>query len=353
MSSMLAAPKVYILILNWNGWQDTVECLESVFKSDYPAFRVIVCDNHSEDGSVEYIRGWAEGHLKLKVSEENQLKKLLFPPVPKPVRYKIYDELDIDKNLNADDDDIPLTIIRNRRNYGFAGGNNVGLRFVLARNDFDYVWLLNNDTVIEKESLRHMVEFMKQNPKTGAIGSKILNYSKPGIIQTKAGGKFIEYFGYVKQIEWGKKDCEPGMRKYRVDYITGASILLIRQALQTVGLITEDYFMYAEDIDWCIRIRQNGFKLDYCPDSLIWHKEGGTAGYRSPLAEYYSSRNILFLINRFYKKSIISAFLVSLIVKVLNRIIRGQVKNLIYILRAYWDFLNGKSGKLEEKSDHC
>ncbi len=347
----MKSAKVYILILNWNGWRDTIECLESVFKSNYDSFQVIVCDNNSGDNSIQYIKQWAEDSLKLDIPEESRLKQILLPPLKKPVTYTIYEELEVTGIENLKNQDAQMIIIKNRGNYGFAGGNNIGLRYVLARNDYDYIWILNNDTVVEKESLRNMVESMKQDPKIGAIGSKVLYYNEPDIIQTKAGGEFIEYLGYVKQIDWGKKDCGHEERKYRVDYITGASTLVSRKVLQTVGLINEDYFMYAEDIDWCIRIRQNGFKLGYCPNSLIWHKEGSTAGYRSPLAEYYSTRNILIVIQRFYKKSIVSAFLVSLMVKVLNRLLRGQAKNLVYILRAHWDFLCGKSGMLKEKSN--
>lgn len=348
MPANLTDSKIYILILNWNGWRDTIECLESVYKSDYASFQVIVCDNGSQDNSVEYIKQWAEGNLTVDVPGESQFEHILLPPFPKPVRCIVWEEAEA-AAANVKDDDIRLIIIKNRANYGFAGGNNVGLRYILSSNEFDYIWLLNNDTVVGKESLKNMVEFMKKNDQIGAIGSKVLYYHKPDIIQTTAGGKFIKYLGYVKQIGWHKKDCGQWDRIYTVDYITGASIFLNRNVIRTVGLMHEDFFMYAEDIDWCIRMRQKGFKLWYCPYSRIWHKEGGTAGYRSPLSEYYATRNILILIRKFYKGSIIPAFLVSFIVKFINRLIRRQGKNLIYILLAYWDFLNGKSGKLEVK----
>jgi GT2 family glycosyltransferase len=136
-------PLTYILILNWNGWRDTIECLESVLRINYPNYRVIVCDNKSTDNSYDNIKGWAHGYLSVHTTESNPLRGLSFPPIPKPVPYEEYDHLLAEKGGKPQESE-KLILIQNGDNLGFAGGNNVGLRYAMARADFEYIWLLNN-----------------------------------------------------------------------------------------------------------------------------------------------------------------------------------------------------------------
>src|SRR5450631_1463343 len=117
--------KVYILILNWNGWQDTIECLETVFRNDYPNYQVIVCDNDSTDSSLDKIKAWAEGRLEPKNVENEYLRALSSPPVAKPVTYREYSRTRAEKGGAADDGDVSLILIQTGANLGFAGGNNV------------------------------------------------------------------------------------------------------------------------------------------------------------------------------------------------------------------------------------
>lgn len=128
----LNSSKVYVIILNWNGWEDTIECLESVFRNIYPSYTVIVCDNGSHDGSLERIKLWAEGKLDVLVPSHNPLRPLSYPPVIKPIPYIEYYREDAEKG-GINDGKIPLVLIQTGGNLGFAGGNNVGLRYILAR----------------------------------------------------------------------------------------------------------------------------------------------------------------------------------------------------------------------------
>ena len=187
--------RVYIILVNWNGWRDTLECLESVFRNNYHSFRVVVCDNDSQDGSLGYIKAWADNKLDSFVPPASKLSYLSWPPVAKPVAYAEYSREEAERGGDFDDD-TPLTLIRNGGNLGFAGGNNVGLRYALARGDFEYVWLLNNDTVVDPGALTRLVERMEQQPSVGMCGSTIRLYHDPGK-DTSAWGAATTVVGSV------------------------------------------------------------------------------------------------------------------------------------------------------------
>ena len=209
-------PKVYIIILNYNGWADTIECLESVLRNDYPNYQVIVIDNNSPNNSMEYIKAWAEGKLDVWVKPEHPLRHLSFPPVKKPIPYVYYTregaekggDPDLEKRMEQNNPEgittkYPLIFIQTGENLGFAGGNNVGIRYSLAEGDFEYIWLLNNDTVIEQNSLSKLVEkaekYKKEERKVGIIGSKLLYYDNPKIIQG-IGGMYNKWFAVGKHL---------------------------------------------------------------------------------------------------------------------------------------------------------
>jgi GT2 family glycosyltransferase len=335
MSETFAGWNVYILILNWNGWQDTIECLESVFKSNYPAYRVIVCDNHSEDNSIEYIREWAEGRRTLEISANNQLKHLVFPTVPKPVSYKILEEPEIEK-IFPDDDGTRLIIIKNRQNYGFAGGNNVGLRYALARNDFDYIWLLNNDTVIAPDALRNLVEHITGNSNIGICGSTLLFYHEPNLIQGLGGAIYYRWLGYARKIGANQRFPAPAFEKNaesKMDYVVGASMFVPKRFLTDIGLLNEDYFLYYEELDWAIRARKR-YTLGYAPKSIVFHKEGASIGSnralnrRSLTGDFYLVRNKIFFTRKFYPfclPTVYGVILAAILVRIKNRMWRNAL----------------------------
>ena len=158
-------PRVYIVLLNWNGWGDTIECLESLFRLRYPDYRVVVCDNGSEDGSIDRIRDWAEGRLDVWVPPRVEARSLSTPPVEKPIPYSEYGQAAEAGGRSGVD--APLVLIRTGGNLGFAGGTNVGLRYGLAKGDLDYAWILNNDTVSRSDALGHLVRRMELDSGVG------------------------------------------------------------------------------------------------------------------------------------------------------------------------------------------
>ena len=172
-----------IIILNWNGWQDTLECLESVQHINYMDYEVILVDNCSTNDSVKIFQSWCDGKVPVNT------KMVKFSPENKPVKYIEYDRIsaeavgNIDNKTEEDPPQRRLVIIQTGENLGFAGGNNVGIRYALKK-DFDYVWLLNNDTVIDRDSLIEMIKLAESDENIGMVGSKLVDYHDPQKIQS-------------------------------------------------------------------------------------------------------------------------------------------------------------------------
>ena len=297
--------RVYILILNWNGWGDTIECLESVFRLDYPDFRVIICDNASGDGSLEKIQAWAEGRLDPYAPPNHPLRGLSFPPVAKPLDYVIHDRVEAEtgcKNVDAP----AITLIRTGANLGFAGGNNVGLRHALARDDFDFVWLLNNDTVVMPDALSRMAQRMNERPDAGICGSLMPYYDAPDVIWTSGGGTFNRWLAKSHSLD----NCLPlssatprDVAEQRMKFVAGASMLVSRAFLRDIGLMCEDYFLYFEEPDWCFRGRDR-YAIAYADRSVVYHKVGISTSRHDEgtdrTAESYFFRNQILFTAKFF-----------------------------------------------------
>lgn len=340
--------KVYILILNWNGWKDTIECLESIFKSDYDNYQVIVCDNNSSNNSLDYIKKWADGLYEPEIDDDNDLKDLIYPYIKKPITYVEYNREQAENGPFYEDDNNPLVLIQTGANLGFAGGNNVGLRYALAKDDFDYVWLLNNDTVIKKDSLKNLVIEASKDRNIGMCGSTLLYYDKPHKVQALGGATFNKWFAVPKHIGIGKDFCISFDKKEiekKMDYVAGASMLVSKAFLKDVGLICEDYFLYFEEIDWATRAKGK-FRLAYAPDSIVYHKEGKTIGansnkknQKSYISDYYIIKNRLLFTYKYYKYFLPTVY-GGLFISIFNRIRRKQINRIWMILRLFFNFKN-------------
>ena len=296
-------PKVCILILNWNGWKDTIECLESVFRISYPNYQVIVIDNGSTDGSVEKIKEWAEGKQKvLTVETSHPLYNLSYPQVPKPILYVFYKKEETESGGNNKfSQNYPLILVQNGENLGFAAGNNVGLRYALKKG-FDYVLLLNNDTVVDKGFLSNLVKMAHDNEEAGIIGGKIYFYDKANTIQS-LGVEINLKKGDNLLIGCGKLD--QGQYDYvnKVDGVSGALMLIKHDVFNKVGLLDEDYFLYTEDVDFCYRVSRTAFNIIVEPKAIIWHKVSATSGsFSTTYFHYFTNNRFLFIKKHFNSK---------------------------------------------------
>jgi hypothetical protein len=236
-------PKVSIIVLNWNGKEDTIECLESLKYIDYPNYEIIVVDNASTDGSVECLQ-----------------------------------------NLNMD-----IQLIVNKENIGYSKGNNVGI-LKAFENNTDYIMILNNDTFVDSNFLVELIKVAESDQKIGILGPKTY-YAEPRSIIYWAGSKINWYTGQPMHI--GQKEEDNGQYNdiSKVDFVAGSCMLIKKQVIEKIGLLPNEYFLLWEDIDYSVNAKKNGYELVYVPDSKIWHKESVSIKKIKGLRLYYSVRN--------------------------------------------------------------
>ena len=224
-------PRVYVIILNWNGKEETLRCLSSVLEMDYPCYRVLVVDNASSDGSVEAIRA-------------------AFPAVE---------------------------LLVNKGNLGFSAGNNEGIQYAL-HGGADYVLLLNNDTQVERNALTALVAGCEADPAVGLASGKVYYFDRPQVIYY-AGAKQGRLPLLPRVIGVGEEDHGQYEQAQEVDYVWGQAMLIKRQVIESVGLLDPQFFMYYEDLDYCLRAKRAGYKIVCLPAARVWHKIAkGTEG---------------------------------------------------------------------------
>lgn len=266
-------PRVTIIILNWNGGKDTLECLESIYQNHYPHYQVVVVDNASSDDSISKIREYCKGKIKV----ESPL--LDYTLENKPINYSEYTPMELKSVTKEDFQDHfnHLTLIKNDENEGFSKANNQAMEYALQKGT-DYVVLLNNDTVMDKKAISHLIDCFESQEEVGAVGSTVLDYDNKGrfnIIQSQGGRlDFKKYPGYFPQNKG--LVYESDKEEYQeCDWITGAAVMIKKEAL-TSGLLNEDFFFGCEDVDFSIRLKKQEYKLMVATPAKIWHKGGAT-----------------------------------------------------------------------------
>ncbi len=284
-------PRVAVIILNWNGWEDTIECMESLRNIDYPNYDTIVVDNGSSDDSIEKIREYCLGKI---IPESNYFK---YPTTGNPIKLNevVYDETNQFKRSDIDVNDIKqennVLLIKNDKNYGFTEGNNIAIRFAMKYINPDFFLLLNNDTIVDGKFLDEMVQVASNNSNTAIVGSKIYCYDKDNVsnVISFAGG--LLNLNTCQPHPIGVDEPDNGQYDYerKVDYVEGSCLLIKNELIDKIGLLDREYFTYWEEIDWCIRGKNAGYDCTYSPKAMIWHK-----GYGSDIGAnsiYYMIKN--------------------------------------------------------------
>lgn len=298
--------RCYVVLLNWRGWKDTIACLETLFASEGQSMRVVVCDNNSGDGSLDYIERWASGDLAPETPKHPRLARLLGKLRGRPVCQRVSRAAAEAGLIDAHAD---LLLVDNEANLGFAAGNNVGLRLALSQPDMDSVWVLNNDTLVEPHCLSRMRNELRQRGDRAVCGSMIHFMDRPEILQAIAGNRFNHRTGTAACSE-GRFIHEDDVSKIEervagLAYVSGCSMLLPRAFLEEVGLMSEDYFLYYEEIDWFTRARGR-FPICVAPTARIFHKEGsaiGSPGWERPasaFADFHLYRSRLIFMKKFF-----------------------------------------------------
>jgi GT2 family glycosyltransferase len=312
--------RVCIVLVNYHGHTDTIECLESILKSTYGNFQVVIVDNSVEAHSINEICLWAEG--KKYESVLSDLQEYIFPLAIKPVPYRLLteDELSDSNSVLIE----KILLVRSKENRGFAGGNNIGLQYFLKVVAFDFVWLLNNDTVIKKDTLFNFVSFAgKSKERTGIIGGKLFDYYNRTALQA-VGGRYYKWFGKVREVGSGEQDKGQWDNiEFKFDYVIGASMFVKRSFVESVGEMTEDYFLYFEELDWAIRGQRKTWQIEFCPSAVVFHKLGSSTGSGkagiSELSDFYSIRNRLQVAKRYFPITLLTLY-PSFLLFIINRI---------------------------------
>ncbi|MGB9978579.1 glycosyltransferase family 2 protein [Methanobacterium sp.] len=291
-------PNVSVIIINWNGWRDTIECLESLYQINYPNFEVIVVDNNSQDESVEEIRDYASGKIEVKSEffEYNSLNKPL-----RIIEYTKNEFESVKQTVNSTSKS--LVLIKNHENYGFAEGNNIGIKYALDKLNSDYILLLNNDTVVDKDFLKELVNTGKSNENIGIIGPKIYYYNEPNVIWC-IGGKID--WKFARGLHAGTNEADTGQynKIKEFDYISGSAFLIKKEVLEKAGLMDEKFFLYFEETDLALRASKEGYKSVFVPEAKIWHKVSKSGGgITKPIGLYYITRNRWLFMKKWAKKS--------------------------------------------------
>ena len=254
------------MVLNWNGWKDTILCLNALKKSTYERLSVVVVDNGSTNDSVERIRAAHPETLLLEAGE----------------------------------------------NLGFSGGNNIGIRYALGQGA-DYLWLLNNDTEAAPEALSALVEKTLTDCSIGATASICYYAAAPSTVQVWAGARINLWIGY------GRNTTQPHNDDW-FHSLYGASMLIASKALKDVGLLDEGFFHYWEETEFCLRLRKGGWRLAAAPASRILHKVAASSGGNSRILDRYSTTSVLRILQLHSPKPRL-AMLLFLILRLARRII--------------------------------
>lgn len=293
---------VAIILVNYNGYEDTIECIKSLKSITDVEYKIIVVDNHSTDDSA----------IKLEQDKD------------------IYD----------------FILIKACQNNGFSAGNNIGINYAKNLN-VDYYLLLNNDTVVEKDFLKKLIVPFKNNTDVGITTSRIFYFLDNNKLWYNGGS--IDYKARIIHYDFNKMYSKKENEYNKiVTFASGCCMCISKECLKKVGLLDEDFFLYEEDSEYCCRVKKHNYKIIFVPDSIIYHKVSSSTGKGSPMSQYYSIRNKYFLISKSYKginKAIAYIFCSFQLIK---RCIKGEYKFkwLKNGIKAFLKHETGKSGRI-------
>jgi len=284
-------PKVSIIILNWNRLEDTIECLQSLKRINYPDYEVILVDNASSGDDVRVLKE----------------------------KYGDY-----------------IDVIANDKNYGFAKGNNIGMRYAQNNSNPSYLLLLNNDTVVAPDFLNEMVEVAECDRGIGIVCPMIYWYDEPQKI----------WYGKIMKVDLYRGICiekpiqSPDESVITTGFATGAAMLLRRETIEKVGLLPQYYFFGVEDIDYSIHTLRSGFKIAIATRALVWHK-GSKYMTVAGIGSHYWSWQIM-------RKKYLStpAYQISTVTALIWAMLRSVIPFMRYVYRGDWQELRNYFRKI-------
>ena len=290
--------KVGIILVNYNGYEDTIRCIQSIANITYSNYAVYIVDNGSTNNSVNIIG-------------------------------KFIKQFD------------GITLISSEENLGFSGGNNIGIRRALCEGA-EYVLLLNNDTIVTERFLEPLLESSVENK----IATGRIMYWKEKKIIWYAGGKLSQKLGRAWHDDINKEYWEGLLNEQKVTFISGCCILIPKSVLRKIGILEEKYFLYYEDTEYCWRALNAGIELIYNPESVIYHNVSSTTGHNSVLMNYYKVRNRQYLIKDYVQGlNKVHAYLYAACESIVGLLIKKYQFKAVRL--GYSDFYKGIMGKKE------
>lgn len=303
------ALRVAIVLVNWNGWRECIECIDSVLEQMHQNFHIFIVDNASVDDSIEHIEAWCRNPVADSIWRHHPgVARHTDAHANVGVPYCVLSRGAAEALAPAGDR--RLTLVRSAENLGFAGGCNVGIG-VAGLNNFDYFWFLNPDTVVTSLAMRELLERARKNSNIGIVGSTLRFYDDPDTVQALGGGRFDPLTAASRHVGEGTLVSDAPLDGADVErelaFVSGASMLVSTRFIRDVGLMQEDYFLYYEEIDWAMRGRPR-FALGYAPSSHVFHKSGVNSSKAMPLfTARFFYRNRLRFVRRFLPERLAAA----------------------------------------------
>jgi GT2 family glycosyltransferase len=304
----------YVVIVNYKRWEDTVECIQSVFASDYLGCKVLVVDNCSGNNSLERIEEVFSADPVLRSANGKPIKTIM-------VQGAELDTLDFSQLPD-------LLLVQHERNAGFAAGNNLVLQYL--QNKEAYLFLLNPDMTVHPQAISKLVASATKQQNTVWGLTTISDYDKEQLLFY--GGGRIRYFtATVKPLRHWK----PGIR---IDYISGGGLFTHCASFQQLGLLPEKYFLYWEETDWCLQAVQKKFRLNVCTDAICYDKISTVIG-RGFQSDYYYTRNGLMFLKKYARWALPTAILAT-VPRTIKRLIMGQWSRARGVIKGVVDFFS-------------
>lgn len=276
---------ISVVLINYNSWEDTVECVKSLFNSDFKNFSVVIVDNKSTNNSTK----------KLEECFNEKFKK-------------IFISFDYDDNFSSNDySNKKIFLIKNKDNVGFSKGNNIGIKFNKEILNNKYIWILNNDVEVDKNAMKYLVDYSNDDLDKNFLGVTIIEYYNRELIQCTCGGRYCRFTTMSKNSNKGVNIKELDKLRDKSNYISGCSIFGSKDLFEKVGNFSTDYFLYFEEMDLMIKSKKNKIGKKWVKNAIIFHKEGASIGSKnlkrkkSEFSEYQSNISCLIFNKKHYR----------------------------------------------------
>lgn len=323
-------PLVTVIILNFNGWEDTIECLESLLQIDYQNYNVMVLDNGSTNSSISNINEYIFKNVLIEpnyIDIDTEDNNVSFP-------VNSYGDIHSDTESIKK---IQVFLLKSNKNLGFTGGNNRCVKISIDNIEPEYILLLNNDTVVERNLIKELLITANNNQKTQVVQPTILNYYDK---QINNRGFYLDIFGCPSPVRENAVRNEDSFF-----YASGACLLIKRELLQTMelSLFDNELFAYHEDVDLSWQARLMGFNIEICENTVCHHKEGKTSGKFNDRTVFWGQRNRLRVLLKNYSAISVCYLLpltiiLELSTSILTSIAKREPKFFLSSMKAiYWN----------------